>query len=90
MSSVFRKTHLATAKSFCLSVLFFGLALQGSLQGTGESQDLQGREESNSGKVDDLVQAVMKQEHVPGLGLAVVKNGKILKAQAYGLADMEQ
>lgn len=32
----------------------------------------------------------MKQEHVPGLALAVVKNGKILKAQAYGLADMEQ
>jgi CubicO group peptidase (beta-lactamase class C family) len=85
MIMVFRKTHLAAAKPFCVSVLF-GLVLHG----TGESQELRGTEELNNGKVDDLVQAVMKQEHVPGLALAVVKGGKILKAQAYGLAHVEK
>ncbi len=86
MIKVFQKTRLSAAKPFCFSVLFFGLALHS----TAESQDLRNREETISGKVDDLVQAVLKQEHVPGLALAVVKDGKILKAQAYGLADVEQ
>src|SRR5262245_1570230 len=31
----------------------------------------------------------MKREHIPGLALAVVKDGKILKVRAYGLADVK-
>ena len=86
MTNAFRKPHLAVAKLFCFSVLLFALVIQG----TSKNQGSRDSEASNSGKVDDLVQAVMKQEHVPGLALAVVKDGKILKVQAYGLADVEQ
>ena len=47
------------------------------------------KEDANNRKVDDLVQAVMNKEHIPGLTLAVVKDGKLQKAQAYGLADVK-
>ena len=86
MTNVFLKPQLAASKSFCFLVLFFGLAIHSA----AETQDPRDGEESNSGKVDNLVQAVMKQEHVPGLALAVVKDGKIVKMQAYGLTDAEQ
>jgi CubicO group peptidase (beta-lactamase class C family) len=39
--------------------------------------------------VDDYIQAEMKKRHIPGLSLAVVKDGKIVKAKGYGLANME-
>src|SRR4051794_38241726 len=40
--------------------------------------------------LDDLVTAVMKEYDVPGLGLAVVKDGKILLAKGYGFRDVEK
>lgn len=39
--------------------------------------------------VDDLVLAAMKKQKVPGLTLAVVKDGKVVKARGYGLANVE-
>jgi D-alanyl-D-alanine carboxypeptidase len=46
-------------------------------------------EEVLSDKVDKLVQDKMYNEQIPGLALAVLKDGKILKAQAYGFADVD-
>ena len=40
-------------------------------------------------KVDDYVKAEMQKQHIPGLSLAVVKDGKIIKAEGYGLANVE-
>lgn len=40
-------------------------------------------------KVDDYVNGVMLKQHIPGLSLAVIKDGKILKAEGYGLANVE-
>ena len=40
-------------------------------------------------KVDDLVRAEMKRRQIPGLSLAVLKNGKLLKIQGYGFANLE-
>jgi D-alanyl-D-alanine carboxypeptidase len=40
-------------------------------------------------KVDDYVKAEMLKQHVPGVSLAVVKDGKIIKAEGYGLANVE-
>lgn len=40
-------------------------------------------------KVDDYVQAQMQARRIPGLSLAVVRDGKIVKAQSYGLASVE-
>src|SRR5215813_6603000 len=40
-------------------------------------------------KVDDAVKAAMLKQHVPGVSIAVVKDGKIIKAEGYGLANIE-
>ena len=40
-------------------------------------------------EVDDYVAAQMLRKHIPGLSLAVVKDGKLLKARGYGLANVE-
>ncbi|HTA39065.1 MAG TPA: serine hydrolase domain-containing protein [Candidatus Acidoferrales bacterium] len=39
---------------------------------------------------DDLVAQAMRKDHVPGLSLAVVKDGRIVKMRGYGWADVEQ
>ena len=40
-------------------------------------------------KVDDYVKAAMLKQHIPGLSVAVIKDGKIVKAEGYGLANIE-
>ncbi|HEX4457462.1 MAG TPA: serine hydrolase domain-containing protein [Polyangia bacterium] len=39
--------------------------------------------------VDDFVATVMHKLHVPGMGVAIVRAGKIEKLRAYGLANLE-
>jgi D-alanyl-D-alanine carboxypeptidase len=86
MINLLRTARFEVTKLSRLLPLLFGLTLYRA----GESQELRDREhDSNSGKVDDLLHAAMSREHIPGLALAVVKDGEILKAQAYGLADVE-
>lgn len=38
---------------------------------------------------DEYLQAEMKKRRIPGLALAVVKNGAVVKLQGYGLANLE-
>jgi CubicO group peptidase (beta-lactamase class C family) len=40
-------------------------------------------------QVDQLVRAEMARQHIPGLSIAVVKNGRIIKEAGYGLANIE-
>jgi CubicO group peptidase (beta-lactamase class C family) len=40
-------------------------------------------------KVDALVRAEMQRQRIPGLSLGVYRDGKIAKAEGYGLADLE-
>src|SRR5262249_18758150 len=40
-------------------------------------------------KVDDYVKAEMRKQRIPGLSLAVVKEGKVIKAEGYGRANVE-
>jgi len=39
--------------------------------------------------VDDYVSAQMRQLHIPGLSLAIVRDGRVTKAQGYGFANLE-
>jgi D-alanyl-D-alanine carboxypeptidase len=39
--------------------------------------------------VDDYVTAQMQKRHIPGLSLAVIKDGKVVKMRGYGLASVE-
>ena len=40
-------------------------------------------------KVDAYVRAEMQRERIPGLGLGVYRDGKIIKAEGYGIANLE-
>lgn len=40
-------------------------------------------------QVDDFIHSEMKKQHIPGVALAVIKDGKIIKAKGYGLANVE-
>ena len=39
--------------------------------------------------LDDYVKDTMKREQIPGLSLAIVRDGKVVKAAGYGLANVE-
>jgi CubicO group peptidase (beta-lactamase class C family) len=39
--------------------------------------------------VDGYIQAVMRKNHVPGVALAVVRDGRIERVSTYGIADLE-
>jgi CubicO group peptidase (beta-lactamase class C family) len=40
-------------------------------------------------KVDGYIEAEMQKQHIPGLSLAVVREGKVVKTKGYGLANIE-
>lgn len=40
-------------------------------------------------KIDDYVSGEMGRRHIPGLSLAIVRDGRITKAQGYGFANLE-
>jgi CubicO group peptidase (beta-lactamase class C family) len=42
-----------------------------------------------SGEVDAFIRLRMERERIPGLSLAVVKAGKVIKADGYGMANLE-
>ena len=44
---------------------------------------------ATSDSVDRYVTAELARQHIPGLSLAVVLAGKVVKAQGYGVADLE-
>ncbi|HTQ51080.1 MAG TPA: serine hydrolase domain-containing protein [Candidatus Acidoferrales bacterium] len=37
--------------------------------------------------LDDFITARMQQQHIPGLSLAIIQDGKIIKAKGYGFTD---
>ncbi|MEJ7806439.1 MAG: hypothetical protein WKG03_11040 [Telluria sp.] len=39
--------------------------------------------------LDDAILAEMKRTKVPGVGIAVIKDGKIIREKGYGLANVE-
>ena len=40
-------------------------------------------------QVDNYIQAQMHPHHIPGLALAVVRDGKLIKSQGYGFSNVE-
>jgi CubicO group peptidase (beta-lactamase class C family) len=61
---------------------FFALATPLQAQTLGSTS-------SPSDAVDALVTAQMADRHIPGVALAVVRGGKVIKAVGYGFADLE-
>ena len=44
---------------------------------------------TTSDTVDRFIAAAMAAQHIPGVSLAVVRAGKIVRAQGWGVADLE-
>jgi len=40
-------------------------------------------------QVDDYVRTQMRERHIPGAAVVVIKNGRVIKASGYGLANIE-
>jgi CubicO group peptidase (beta-lactamase class C family) len=40
-------------------------------------------------RTDDFIAAEMKRQNIPGLSLAVIKDGQIIKAGGYGFANFK-
>ena len=40
-------------------------------------------------RVDDYIRTQMTQQSIPGLVLEVIRDGKVVRKQAYGYADLE-
>jgi CubicO group peptidase (beta-lactamase class C family) len=47
------------------------------------------QEDAALGKVDDFIKKEMQRQRIPGVSLAVVKDGQIVLAKGYGLANVE-
>jgi CubicO group peptidase (beta-lactamase class C family) len=45
---------------------------------------------AHADSIDDKVRAAMERQHIPGLSIAVIKDGKIVKAAGYGFANVEK
>src|SRR6478609_3681996 len=68
---------------FCALALLFALSVQSAQAGGNVGRD------RLSAEVDAAVLQQMKDQHIPGIGLAVVMNGHVVKARGYGLANVE-
>lgn len=44
---------------------------------------------SRADQIDDYVRSVLAERHVPGVAVAVMKNGKVVKLKGYGVASVE-
>ncbi len=53
------------------------------------TQNVQAQSPSTTTAVTDYVKAEMQREHIPGLSLLVIKNDKIIRAEGFGLANVE-
>src|SRR5215831_5091270 len=40
-------------------------------------------------RIDDYIKSQMQEQHIPGLSVAVVKEGRVISAKGYGLANVE-
>ncbi len=44
-------------------------------------------DDSRAAAIDDFVRGAMQRRHIPGLSLAIIQDGKIIKAKGYGVAE---
>lgn len=64
------------------------LALSAASLGRAQEPPL-GSDSATARAVDAYVEQVMKKRHIPGVSIAVVKDGKTVMSKGYGLANVE-
>ena len=45
--------------------------------------------DAQADRIDDLMGRVMRQAHIPGVSVAIVRDGKLVRATSYGVANLE-
>src|SRR5271166_2366342 len=81
----YRNTRLRLVFAFTLAM---EMALGGCGGGGMSSQPPPGQTVTLASTVDGVAQAQMQQNGVPGMVVAVAKNGTMLYAQGYGVMDL--
>ncbi|TRX31154.1 beta-lactamase family protein [Flavobacterium sp. ZT3R18] len=67
-----------------MKYIFFSISLLFSLSAI----NIQAQTENNK-KIDSYIAQVQKQYNIPGLALAIIKNGQVIHSKYYGLANIE-
>ena len=67
----------------CALALWLALPMQSALAGGSTNNG------NISSEVDAAVLRQMKDQHIPGIGLAVVLDGRVVKAKGYGVSNVE-
>lgn len=78
-------TENAVMRMVCKSLMLIFLLL--AMAGIANPQVA--ADDALSAKVDDVVRAQLREQRIPGIGLGVLRDGKIIKATGYGLANVE-
>jgi CubicO group peptidase (beta-lactamase class C family) len=74
--------HFIYALNFSL-LLFLFLVLPTAGQATKPAKDV------SEDEIDKFLQAQMTKNQIPGLSVAIVRNGQIIKLKSYGVANLE-
>lgn len=69
----------STRTSVAAALLLIVLSIVPSISGASAKAD----------KIDEYVQSELQSQRIPGVSIAVVRNGELVKAQGYGLANVE-
>ena len=70
--------------------LIVGFLCFSALNGSASGQLRPGASETSAGKlVDSFIRRKMETEQIPGVQIAVIRNGKLIKAANYGLSNVE-
>jgi CubicO group peptidase (beta-lactamase class C family) len=73
----------------CRILLFIALLNVQLLSRVAIAQSQINDTDSLSAEIDELVRTWMREQNIPGVSLAVMRDGKIIKAAGYGLANVE-
>jgi len=68
------------------TIAFFGVLFLMSTNITGQTVV---EEQAQAVNIDDFITEMMKLHEIPGLALGIVKNGRILHEEYYGIANIE-
>jgi CubicO group peptidase (beta-lactamase class C family) len=74
----------ATGIAFSPQYLFSGLACLIFLTGVAQAQN-----SANAAAVTEYIKSEMQRQHIPGLSLLVIKDGKTIRAEGFGMANIE-
>ena len=68
---------------------YFALALFALILSAAVIPVTSARSQRAGDEVDSYIAAQLREQHIPGLALAVIRDGRVVKSQGYGLADIE-